>query len=387
LERYIALEEDEGNVMKIVHISTLFFPFVGGLERAVQRVAEEQAKLGHEVIVVTSDAYAEDRPRVEKGLITVVRVKSWKNPYPYLIVPREIPRDVLEDADIVVGWGHTYYFAYRMVKEAKNLGKTVGMYFIGVDYLQRHYNPLFRLLGFQYQRMLTKRLAEIVDIAFTTNEFEKELLKVRYGLDSFVIPHGVDEIYFRLPNMAKHFRNKYNVDGRIISYIGRVHPTKGVDLLIKAFAKIVKTEPTLKLIIAGKGDEKYLRKCLNIAKRLGIDNKIRYLNYIPEEDKIGLIDASELVVIPSKHAGENYSIVIDEVKARGKPLVVTNYGALPYRIRNVVEGIVVNADANSLAKGITYVLNNIDMFRIVEKPYTWSEVAKKLVDLYIEVTQ
>jgi len=371
--------------MKLVYISTLFFPFVGGLEIAVQKVAEEQAKLGHEVTVVTSDAYAEDRPKVEKDLITVIRVKSWKNPYPYLIVPREIPKDVLKSADIVIGWGHTYYFAYRMVKEAKNLGKPVGMYFIGVDYLQHHYNPLFRMLGFQYQKTLTKRLAEIVDLAFTTNEFEKELLKARYGLDSFVIPHGVDEIYFELPNMAKYFRNKYNVDGRIISYIGRIHPTKGVDLLIKAFAKVIKTEPDLKLVVAGKGNEKYLRKCLNVAKKLGIDNKIMYLGYIPEEDKIGLIDASELVVLPSKHAGENYSLIIDEVMARGKPLVVTNYGALPYRVKNMVEGIVVNADVDSLAKGITYALKNIDMFKIVERPYTWSEVAKRLVDLYIEV--
>jgi len=373
--------------MKLVYISTLFFPFVGGLEIAVQKVAEEQAKLGHEVTVVTSNAYAEDRPKVEKDLITVIRVKSWKDPYPYLIVPREIPKDVLKNADIVVGWGHTYYFVYRMVKEVKNLGKPVGMYFIGVDYLQHHYNPLFRVLGFQYQKTLTKRLAEIVDIAFTTNEFEKELLKARYGLDSFVIPHGVDEIYFRLPNMAKYFRDKYNVDGRIISYIGRIHPTKGVDLLIKAFAKVTKTEPDLKLVIAGKGDEKYLRKCLNTAKRLGIDNKIRYLGYIPEEDKIGLIDASELVVIPSRHAGESYPIIVDEVKARGKPLVVTNYGALPYRVKSMVEGIVVNANADSLAEGIAYALKNIDMFKVIERPYTWSEVAKRLVDLHIEVAQ
>jgi glycosyltransferase involved in cell wall biosynthesis len=378
-------------MLRIVHVSTLFFPFIGGLEIAVQRVSEEQARLGHEVTVITSDAYAEDRSRVEKDLIkdliTVVRVRSWKNPYPYLIVPRVIPRDALKYADIVVGWGHTYYFTYRVVKEAKNLGKPVGMYFIGVDYLQRHYNSLFRLLGFQYQKTLTKRLAEMVDIAFTTNEFEKELLKVRYGLDSFVIPHGVDEIYFRLPNMAKHFRDKYNVDGRVIAYIGRVHSTKGVDLLIKAFAKVIKTEPDLKLVIAGKGDEKYLRKCLNIAKRLGIDTKVRYLGYIPEEDKIGFIDASELVVIPSRHAGESYPIIVDEVKARGKPLVVTNCGALPYRVKNMVEGIVVNANADSLAEGIAHALKNIDMFKVIERPYTWSEVAKRLVDLYIEVAQ
>ena len=365
-------------MLRIVHVSTLFYPFVGGLERAVQRTAEEQAKLGHEVTVVTSDAYAGDRPRIEKDLITVVRVESWKNPYPYLIVPREKPSDILKYADVVVGWGHTYYFVYRMVKEAKHLGKPVSMYFIGVDYLQHHYNQLFRVLGFQYQKMLTKRLAEIADIAFTTNEFEKELLKVRYGLDSFVIPHGVDEIYFRLPNMAKHFRDKYNVDGRIISYIGRMHPTKGIDLLIKAFAKVIKTELDLKLIIAGKGDEKYLRKCLNIAKRLGIDNKIRYLGYISEEDKIGLIDASELVVFPSKHAGESYPLIIDEVKARGKPLVVTDNGALPYRVKNMVEGIVVNADADSIAKGIEYVLSNINSFKVIETPRSWREIAKEL---------
>jgi len=371
--------------LRIVHVSTLFTPFVGGLEIAVQKVAEEQAKLGCEVCVITSDAHAKNRPKVEKGLITVIRVRSLKNSYPYLIVPREIPKDILKSVDIVAGWGHTYYFNYKIIKAAKDLGKLVGMYFIGVDYLQHHYNLLFRVFGFQYQKILTKRLAEIVDMAFTTNKFERELLRNRYGLDSFVIPHGVDEIYLKSPNMAKQFRDKYAIDGRIVAYIGRIHPTKGVGVLIRAFAKVSKTELDLKLVIAGKGDTKYLEKCLNIARRLGLDDKVKYLGYIPEEDKIGLIDASELIVIPSKHAGESYPIIVDEVKARGKPLVVTNYGALPYRIKNMAEGIVVNADANSLASGIKYVLKNVNAFKTVEKPCTWRDVAKKLLNLYGEM--
>ena len=241
-------------ILKIVHVSTLFSPVIGGIEIAAQKTAEEQAKLGNEVYVVTSEAYAENRPRVEKELVIVVRVGTWKNPYPYLIVPKEIPTDVLKGADIVVGWGHTYYFVYRMVKEAKKIKIPTSVYFIGVDYLKHHYNPIFRLLGYQYQRTLTKRLTKIVDIAITTNEVEKELLKDRYGLDSFVVPHGVDEIYLKLPNMAKQFREKYGVNERIIGYIGRIHPTKGLDLLIKAFAKISDLNPDLILIIAGKGD-------------------------------------------------------------------------------------------------------------------------------------
>jgi len=368
--------------LKIAHVSTLFYPFIGGLEKAVQRVAEEQAKLGHEVYVITSHIYAEDRPKAERGLINIIRVDSWKNPYPYLIIPREIPEDILKSVDIVIGWGHTYYFVYRIIKEAKEkFKKVVGVYFIGVDYLRHHYNPLFRVLGYQYQKWITKRLAKVVDIAFATNEFERELLKERYSLEASMLPHGVDDIYFKLPDMANQFREKYGIKGRIIAYIGRIHPTKGLDLLIKAFAKISEAEPDLILVIAGKGDSRYLRKCLGIAKKLGIGDKVRYLGYLPEEDKIGLIDASEIIVIPSRHAGENYSILTDEVKARKKPLVVTNYGALPYRVRNMIEGVVVNADVESLVRGIKWALDNLHIFKVVEAPQTWSEIAKKLIEI------
>jgi len=365
-------------MLRIVHVSTLFYPFVGGLERAVQRTAEEQARLGHEVTVITSDAYAEDRPKVEKDLITVVRVRSWMNPYPYLIVPREIPRDALKYADIVVGWAHTYYFTYRVVKEAKNLGKPVGMYFIGVDYLQRHYNPLFRLLGFQYQKTLTKRLAEIVDIAFTTNEFEKELLKVRYGLDSFVIPHGVDEIYFELPNMARHFRDKYNIDGRIISYIGRIHPTKGVDSLIKAFAKIIKELSDVILVVAGTGYKKYLKKCIRIAKKLNLENKIKFIGFINEEDKIALIDASDIIVLPTKHYGESYPLLINEVIARNKLLVLSRHTLASLWLRKARECknvIFTNPDVSGLAKTI------VNVFQLYDQLYQQIQNTSKCRDL------
>jgi glycosyltransferase involved in cell wall biosynthesis len=153
---------------------------------------------------------------------------------------------------------------------------------------------------------------------------------------------------------------------------------KGVDLLIKAFAKVSVMEPDLKLVIAGKGDARYLKKCLNLTKKLGIGGRVKYLGYIPEEDKIGLIDASELVVIPSRHAGESYPIVVDEVKAREKPLVVTNYGALPYRVKNMVEGVIVNANADGIAKGIKYVLDNISSFKVIEAPRKWSDIAREL---------
>jgi len=373
--------------MKIAHISTLYYPFVGGLEFAVQQVAEEQVKLGHEVLIVTSDASGVADGVEVVNDVTVVRVRSVRSSYPYFIVPRRFPKTMLEKVDVIHGWSHTYYFVYKLSKYGKSvLRKPLAIYFIGVDYLKKHFNPIIRFLGYQYQKAVTNRLAGLVDLAIVTNDYEKNILREKYGLGSVVLPHGVSEYYVSAPNMAKDFRNKYGIDGRLIAFIGRVHQTKGLDLLIKAFAEVSKKEPDVILVVAGKGDVRYLKRCMELSRVLDIEDKVRYLGYISEEDKIGLIDSSEFVVLPSRHAGENYSLIIDEAKARGKPIVVTNYGILPHRIVNLVEGIVVDADIHSLARGLCYALSNKCSFRVLSRPLTWKEVAGKLLTLYQSIT-
>jgi len=368
--------------MRIVHVHHYYWPVVGGLERSIESIAKELVKLGHDVHVITSMFGAEDRPREEVvDNVYIHRVEALRLHFPDLTIPLKVPREVLEKADVIICWSQNSYFTYRVCKDAKKLIKPLAVYFIGVDYLKHHYNPFIRVFGFPYQKWITQKIARLADVALVTNEYEKELLKRSYPIDAIVLPHGIDEIYLKLPNMAKRFREKYGVDGRFIAYIGRIHPTKGIDLLVRAYAKIAEAEPDLQLVIAGKGDARFLRKCLDIAKKLGIGNKVRYLGYLPEEDKIGLIDAADLVVLPSKHAGESYPLVIDEVKARGRSLVVTNRGILPYRVKNMVEGVVVNADVDGIAKGIKRALDNIHTFRVVETPRMWSEVARELVGI------
>lgn len=372
--------------MNIVHISTLYFPFLGGLEVAVQKIAENQAKLGHDVNVLTSNQYVSDRCKVEQlNGVKVHRIGSIRLHYPFLTVPVEEVNDLLKEADVIHGWGHTYYFVYRILTKAKKLGKPTVTYFIGVDYLKHHYNPLIRFTGFRYQKSITKRMVKVTDLALVTNDYEKNILEKEYGIESTILPHGVSELYFKTPDMARSFREKYKIEGKIIAYIGRIHSTKGLDLLIKAFREVAKHEADVVLLIAGKGDIKYLNKCINLANKFGIGDKVKYLGYLSEEDKIGLIDASEVVVIPSRHSGESYPLIVDEVKARGKPLVVTDYGALPNRIVNSIEGVVVNANVNSLARGIRYALFNSRSFKILSNLYTWTEIAEKLITIYDNV--
>jgi glycosyltransferase involved in cell wall biosynthesis len=305
--------------VKIVHIHHHFWPVVGGLERVIQSIAEELVKLGHENLVVTSKIDAKDRPSEEViNGIYIHRVKALRLYFQDLTIPMEIPIRVLKEADVVICWSQNSYFVYKVCREAKKLGRFLAVQFLGVDYLKYHYNPLLRLPSYIYQKLITKKMSDLADIALVTNEYERSLLKEEYGLDAIVVPHGIDEVYLELPSMDEGFRRKYNVKGKIVAFIGRIHPTKGLDLLIKAFAEVAMKVSGAVLIIAGSGDERYLGKCLKLARILGVEEKVKYIGYISEEDKIALIDASDTVVLPTKHAGESYPLLINEVLARGK---------------------------------------------------------------------
>jgi len=367
--------------MIIVQTFHSYYPVLGGIERAMQQLGEELVRMGHEVYIITSTFGATGRPKLEEiNGVYVYRTKAWTLHYPDLTIPREMPLKLLKEADIVQGWEQNSFFTYRVLRKAKEIGKPVAMYFIGVDYLKKHYNPLLRIFGYQYQTWITTKISKLTDLALVTNDYDKDLLERKYKIRPIVLPHGVDESYLKTPNMAEQFRAKYGIEGKIISYIARIHATKGLDLLVRAFAEVIKHVPDALLIVAGKGDESYLRKCLAIAERLGIKNKVKYLGYISEEDKIGLIDASEVVVLPTRHAGESYPLLLDEVASRRKVMVVTNVSRALASRAMTLGFIVVNPNTKDLAQGIINAIREKHEVKALIK--TWKTIAAELLELY-----
>jgi glycosyltransferase involved in cell wall biosynthesis len=143
--------------------------------------------------------------------------------------------------------------------------------------------------------------------------------------------------------------------------------------------------PGAVLIIAGSGDERYLGKCLKLAKILEVEEKVKYIGYISEGDKIALIDASDAVVLPTKHAGESYPLLINEVLARGKKLIITRGNIASRWIEESGIAKVVNPDPQELAQAIIDELNSesnteIDSNKTV-KILTWRDIAYKLLEL------
>jgi glycosyltransferase involved in cell wall biosynthesis len=372
--------------MKIVHVFHNYYPVVGGLERAVQSLAEELAKTGHEVHVIASRLGTKNKPREEViNGVYVHRVKALRLHFPDLTLPVDLPKRVLKDADLIICWSQNSYFTYKICKYAKEIGKKLVVYFIGVDYLEHHYNALIRVLGSLYQRLITRKIVNLTDIALVTNDYERRLLRERYSIDAIVLSHGIDEEYLELPNMADSFKRKYGVEGNIVAFIGRIHPTKGLDLLIKAFAGVATKMLNTVLVVAGSGDEKYLEKCMRLAERLGVKERVKYVGRISEEDKIALIDASDVIVLPTRHAGESYPLLVNEVLARGRRMIMTRGSIASEWIEESGIARVVNADPLELAQAIIdelkHRINKATSIRKTIEIPTWRDVAYKLLEL------
>jgi len=380
--------------MRIAHVVHTYFPRIGGIERAVQHLAEEQVKLGHDVTVITSNVDIVGSPKEEMiNDVYIHRIKALQFYYPDLTVPKESCKELLKRTDVVHIHSQNSLFNIIMGRQAKNVGKPIVMDFLALDYLKSHANPLIRLFGGCYQEWVQHEAVKLVDKAITLNEKDQRILREKYGVESTVVPHGIDERYLTKPKDERTFREKYEVyEENIIAYIGRIHPSKGLDVLVKALPLIAREAEDFTVVIAGGGSEAYRRSLLGLAKKLRVEDKVRILGYICEDEKISLLDASKILVLPTRHFGEAYPLVVDEAYARGVPLVVADAGALPCRVKHLETGMLVKMNnPKSLAEAVIALLTNDDLYSKMRekvkkvKILTWRQVCERISKIYEDI--
>jgi glycosyltransferase involved in cell wall biosynthesis len=137
---------------------------------------------------------------------------------------------------------------------------------------------------------------------------------------------------------------------RFILFLSRIHPKKGVDLLIQAFARYANTFPDLDLVIAGPDQTGWQRELQKLAQKLRVENRIYWTGMLSGDVKWGAFRAAEFFVLPSHQ--ENFGIVVAEAMALGKPVLITNKVNIWREIEADGAGLVVNDDVEGLAEGL-----------------------------------
>ena len=160
-----------------------------------------------------------------------------------------------------------------------------------------------------------KRLLERVNVLVATSEPERASLR-SLGLTQpiAVVPNAIQPIEIKKPG-----KSETKISKRIL-FLGRIHPIKGISLLLEAWA-LVRT-PGWSVTLAGPDEDGYVAKVKRQISSLGLEGSVFYVGEVNGSAKAELLCDSDLFVMPS--ISENFGLSIAEALSYGLPVITTH---------------------------------------------------------------
>jgi glycosyltransferase involved in cell wall biosynthesis len=332
--------------MRVLIVSGIWPPDVGGPASHAPEVAEALLARGHEVEVVTM---ADRAPAA--------------TPYTVNWISRQLPRGVrharaavlvaraARRADVVYSTGMVGRSALGSALARTPLVQKLtsdptyerslryGLYGGDLASYQRSGGRRVRALR-RARNLVLRRATRIL----VPSEALRELA-VQWGVDRArieVLPNPVER-----PDLADRdgLRERHGFDGPTLVFAGRLASQKAVDVALEALTKL----DGLQLVVAGDGpDAERLR---GLAGKLGLNGRARFLGPQPRGTVFELLRAADAVVLSSKW--ENFPHVLVEALAVGTPVIATATGGVTEIVRDGENGLLVPAeDAEGLAAAI-----------------------------------
>lgn len=386
--------------MKILQVTNYFKPSweAGGPTRVAYDISKNLTDMGHKVTVYTTDGF-KSRLNVEKNkpiYIDNIRTYYFRNLSSYLSknfvlpIPYYLPliaSKQLKEFDII------HIHEYRTVSA------------IIIHYFSKKYNVPYVLqahgtfpktvkrqnLKTIFDVLFGKKILKDASKLFALNETEFEQY-VNLGAESDkvkIVPNGIDKTKYKELPPKGVFREKFGLeDSKIILYVGRLHKSKGIDLLIESFGELFSEIDDVKLVIIGPDDgyRNYLERLVN---KLAISDKVFFTGFVSISEKISAFVDSDVFVTP---CFSGFPITFLESCVCGTPIITTVKGdKLSWIDKNV--GLVVNYDKKDLKDAILCVLSNDEMVHkfsknckiVVEKHFTLTKVIDQIFDNYNNV--
>lgn len=248
-----------------------------------------------------------------------------------------------------------------------------------------------------YWKTIQKLSIKAANLIIAVSENTAKDVTRYYGKDPHsikVIYHGKSEQFTPSSNASiQTVRDKYNLSENYIITVGRIDVKKNLSNLVKAFASIVpKIDPTFELVLVG---EVY-KKCEDVhllptifASHL--EDKVRLLGRVPDEDLPALYSGAQVSAFPSLHEG--FGLVGLEAMACGVPVVTHNSGAIVEVVGDAalkVDGSSVTQLANGLEKVIsqsTLRSEMTDAGLLRASMFNWTSAAQNTLDAYRQAYQ
>jgi glycosyltransferase involved in cell wall biosynthesis len=385
--------------MKILQVISSFPPAYsyGGAPKVAYEISKELIKKGHEVTVFTTDVYdINSRLKFDKNPVWIdgIEVYHFKNisnnlAYKnYSIAPMMVSKmaEKIKDFDLI----HLHEYRSTQAMFVHHYAKRFSVPYI----LQAHgaVLPIFQkqklknIFDFFFGFNLLNDASKLIALTKTEAEEYKKMGVSENNIE--IVPNGINiSEYEKLPDRGI-FRNRYGIktDDKVVLYLGRIHKSKGIDLLVDAFSELSTQLTNVYLLLVGP-DDGYKQSLIERTNKLGT-SKILFPGFVTFDEKIAVFRDADVFVTPSF---SGFPVTFLEACACGVPIITTNKGdKLDWINGNV--GYVVDYDRNQLSETIYKILSDKGLKskfskrgkQMVTEQFEWNNIVLKFEQIYLD---
>jgi len=313
--------------LRLLHLIHSANPKGGGPIEGVRQLGAANQRLGHRVEVACLDA--PEAPWLKEFPLPLQALGPGLGKYGFVRTLgawlRQKAANNETDAIIVNGiWQYHSLAAWQVLRRGK-IPYFVFTHGMLDPWFKKHY-PLKHLKKWLYWPWADYRVLRDARAVLFTSEEERRLARQSFWLyrcNERVVSCGAPEPPADEDKQRSAFFEKCPglSDRRIILFLGRLHEKKGCDLLLRAFASVAVVHPQLHLVMAGPGQQGEMRQWQNLARELGITDRVSWPGMLTGPAKWGAFRAAEVFALPSHQ--ENFGIAVAESLACGTPVLIS----------------------------------------------------------------
>ncbi len=375
------------NSLSVFFVSRYFYPFVGGLEKRVHRLARALCARGIRVTIITSRISSDFPPEQILDGVSIYRLASPRiKVFGACVFIAQLMRFLFQRRTQYQAL-HTFQVGHSSaaaVLLGRLLKKPVFLHLSGGGRggdVGRHIKTPWGLIF-----LALCRFASIIVVLNT--HMQRELKVLMYpAARTACIPNGVDAVFYQPHKDRIQLRQSMSIPQKqTILYTGRLSAEKGVAILIQAYA-LLRSPAASSLYIVGSGPEQ--QHLEDLIQKLGLDNTVTLLPAC--SDIRPYYQCADIFIMPSFHEGISNSVL--EAMACALPVIATDVIGNSDLIRHRHNGLLVAPnDAPVLAAALDELLDSPDTARemgycgqkIAQTQYSFDDMVDRYCALYAQ---
>ena len=316
--------------MRLLHVIAQTDPESGGPVEALLRISEVMIRDGHEVTVVSLED--EEQVAAREFPFSVVGLGRGTRRYSYnsRLTSWLKSNASAFDAIILHGlWNYSSFGSWRALKRS-----STPYYIFSHGMMDPWFRDAYPLKHFAKQVFWTMAEGRVLQdaraVLFTCEEererakgvFKGHAYKERVVLFGTADP-GVNAIEQKKQEASFHEAFPQLRERKFLLFLSRIHPKKGCDLLIQAFAELLPSLPCdLDLMIAGPDQVGWVPQLQELCQKLGISERVHWPGMLKGDLKWGAFRRAEALTLTSHQ--ENFGIVVAEAMACSTPVLISD---------------------------------------------------------------